>query len=798
MGQQHPAAAAEGDGDEAGSPAAGAAWPSGLPPGELSDLAAELTPAQRGTLQRAAQEVNRRAREAGELAERHGALLEELEAQNALLAERDELIVALRAREQADVTQWKERHLGALREMRAQYDTLAAELAAQREPDGAATGVRDAATTLSMRVDELERMVQHQQQQASAVTSPAPSPQTAAPVPHTPPSPAAAATCARELELEFGAGPESDRSEVRRARARAYAAERAQERAEEELAAWRSTAGDDATRREEQLEAAHRQCRDALSRMYQSRQEADRQSAALRSSELLLAEADLRRERAEEESRRLATELAAARRLEGCLRMELRRLTVEVRSPRCGGGPREADEASGRLRAACDALEPLLDSATPWEHSPQRAPSHSPDTTGSGGGTLLREVSRVEALRERLGSVLAAHDRERRRLDAALAQEEEARVREADELERALADTRHWLDVERRKSGALQRLLRAHSAEEESRRLLAADEQSAHGVEQARRALLADRLAALQERELRARHDAEDHETADRALLFAESDAAWQRLGAHYVPYMGLEVSGGITLRTPGGTRRVGGIAADGKCYVPLGVRVFAVAEGGPAEAAGIAPGDVITEVRDSEVQNIADFRAAARQARPGEEVRLQVWREGWGERLATLRTLPVDDSGFAPGARRRVNFTVQMHDGGIATRADAARREREERARRGAAALLEMRLRRQQLLQRTLAHASELTASPRRVSPPPRLGPGVRPVTDPPGHADGTANTHDTSGRFATPRLSPRPSARGLKSPYRRRDQLMQQSAQLSWRGLASARRRCRPSPRR
>jgi putative serine protease PepD len=59
------------------------------------------------------------------------------------------------------------------------------------------------------------------------------------------------------------------------------------------------------------------------------------------------------------------------------------------------------------------------------------------------------------------------------------------------------------------------------------------------------------------------------------------------------------------------------------------GVQVDAVTEGGPAEAAGIAPGDVVVAVDDTRVATMSDLVVALRSYVPGDTVELQVRRGG-------------------------------------------------------------------------------------------------------------------------------------------------------------------------
>ena len=60
----------------------------------------------------------------------------------------------------------------------------------------------------------------------------------------------------------------------------------------------------------------------------------------------------------------------------------------------------------------------------------------------------------------------------------------------------------------------------------------------------------------------------------------------------------------------------------------PRGALVAEVDPGGPADKAGLRPGDVILSVGNSPIGEVADLPAAVGQAQPGDSVALAVWRE--------------------------------------------------------------------------------------------------------------------------------------------------------------------------
>lgn len=59
------------------------------------------------------------------------------------------------------------------------------------------------------------------------------------------------------------------------------------------------------------------------------------------------------------------------------------------------------------------------------------------------------------------------------------------------------------------------------------------------------------------------------------------------------------------------------------------GVMIARIEEGSPAEAAGLAVGDVITELDGEAVETTWDLSLSVRQHEPGDEVDLEVWRDG-------------------------------------------------------------------------------------------------------------------------------------------------------------------------
>ena len=59
------------------------------------------------------------------------------------------------------------------------------------------------------------------------------------------------------------------------------------------------------------------------------------------------------------------------------------------------------------------------------------------------------------------------------------------------------------------------------------------------------------------------------------------------------------------------------------------GVRVGAVEPGFPAALAGIEAGDIILKINDKDVERAQDLSRAVSEVKPGNKVKLQIWRKG-------------------------------------------------------------------------------------------------------------------------------------------------------------------------
>ncbi len=70
-------------------------------------------------------------------------------------------------------------------------------------------------------------------------------------------------------------------------------------------------------------------------------------------------------------------------------------------------------------------------------------------------------------------------------------------------------------------------------------------------------------------------------------------------------------------------------VAARYGLSVQSGVLVTEVASGGPAEKAGLAPGDVIVGIDGIDVADVQDFTNVIYGKQIGDEVQIQYWRAG-------------------------------------------------------------------------------------------------------------------------------------------------------------------------
>jgi serine protease Do len=84
------------------------------------------------------------------------------------------------------------------------------------------------------------------------------------------------------------------------------------------------------------------------------------------------------------------------------------------------------------------------------------------------------------------------------------------------------------------------------------------------------------------------------------------------------------------------------------------GALISEVIEDGPADRAGIRPGDVITGFSNQRIQKASDLPWIASTAGIGKEVSVDVWRDGRSLSVrVTMGTLPADPSAIRTGAKR-------------------------------------------------------------------------------------------------------------------------------------------------
>lgn len=79
------------------------------------------------------------------------------------------------------------------------------------------------------------------------------------------------------------------------------------------------------------------------------------------------------------------------------------------------------------------------------------------------------------------------------------------------------------------------------------------------------------------------------------------------------------------------------------------GVMVSSVEDGSPADKAGIRVGDILTSIDGKDIESSWDIRSQVRELKEGEQVPLQVWRDGKAQNVSAtiaLRERPEFDMG--------------------------------------------------------------------------------------------------------------------------------------------------------
>eukprot|EP01062_Namystynia_karyoxenos_P025733 TRINITY_DN2017_c0_g1_i1.p1 TRINITY_DN2017_c0_g1~~TRINITY_DN2017_c0_g1_i1.p1 ORF type:complete len:1030 (+),score=257.71 TRINITY_DN2017_c0_g1_i1:67-3156(+) len=247
----------------------------------------------------------------------------------------------------------------------------------------------------------------------------------------------------------------------------------------------------------------------------------------------------------------------------------------------------------------------------------------------------------------------------------------------------------HSLRVSQQRRAEFARLSDAESA---SRDRLAAAERGGRAALSIGLALSQTQLA-----ENPARGNVEDLEDVEFGVLLMEFEEMQEREGAREraaaarraklkpqspkkrtTAYLGVEVSEGIVVgRTD--SFRGDHIGRDGKPTELEGVKVFSVAEGGPADVAGLQPEDLICSFNGQRVACLADFRDCAKRTAPGDVLVLGVraGAEGPLEEV-TLHTEVVAEEEWEPGRSRTIGYRVPVLARAADIRAGRAAREHE------------------------------------------------------------------------------------------------------------------------
>eukprot|EP00756_Hemistasia_phaeocysticola_P046962 Hpha_TRINITY_DN20827_c0_g1::TRINITY_DN20827_c0_g1_i1::g.85658::m.85658 len=625
-----------------------------------------LTDAQVAGLEAVAAEWNEKAQTVVAQAERYEILLQEIEAKNQMLASKDEFIASLRDTEASDVASFKEKFEKELRELQQKYEQAMSSLASResevRTLSLEKTRLSQQVTLLTLkgegegsrdRGDEGKTTEQVRDLEARERTL--------------------SETLAEREEAMRGLQQRLRQceDELRDAQRLAHRAQSERERATQDIEFFRATV---ATEREKQaaaIEEANKTATDALEKLREERAKSAELQGKLRGQALALEEAELQRNRLAEDLERAKKEIEALQNMERALHLELRKLEI-ISNQRDGANTdlrrqlqerqRSSDsqrekveqlagavqEGVDRLRDVNDEIERLL-----HPHSASSAETRS----ASELAVFPEEVGRVVQFREDLEALLQMQDWERREQEMRLAREEEEKCRRIEELEAQVDEVEEGLLQERTAHRILKEMLRTQAEEVSARERMV--EQEA-----AERAQGANEVQLFLMQESAGRAEIRDREGSAWELLLrnAEAEAEWARQRAKKRPpgWMGLEISEGTTIRT-GAVRHKVGLTHEGRVVDLQGVKVFSVADHGPAHRAGVETDDVIIEVQGKPVRTLANFRAQAKEVHPGDTVRLSVYRESWGQ-TRRVDVITIQES-FTQGHRRTITQTFRVQD---------------------------------------------------------------------------------------------------------------------------------------
>jgi serine protease Do len=102
----------------------------------------------------------------------------------------------------------------------------------------------------------------------------------------------------------------------------------------------------------------------------------------------------------------------------------------------------------------------------------------------------------------------------------------------------------------------------------------------------------------------------------------------------------------------------------------PAGVIVNGVEPGGPADQAGVKPGDIVLKFADRDVGRPNDLPTMVAETRPGTKTELQIWRKGDRKTLTiTVGELPEDTIALGAAKKRTASTARKGESAGLAVR---------------------------------------------------------------------------------------------------------------------------------